>query len=294
MALRGKAPDPSKKRLKLFLYGPPATGKTTAAIQFPRPYVLDCERGAENDEYADKIRKVGGLYYQPTDLDDILVEVRNLLGTPHEYRTLIIDPITVPYLAAVDSEAQRIGTEFGRNKIAPDRSVRSILSLLYRLDMNVVMTAHRKANWEQRGSERVQVGDTFDAYGKLDYVFDLVLRSQMRGKERKAIVEKSRLSGFPMGETIDLNYDEIATRYGREILERDSVPVTFASAEQQTEAANLAAALRIDPKTIDSWFSKADATGWADMPADATAKCIEFMKKKLKEPRLEAAQETAQ
>lgn len=295
-ALRGKSPDPSKKRLKLFLFGPPGTGKTMAAIQFPRPYVMDCERGSENDEYAAKIKAVGGAYFQPADLDDVLAEVRNLLGTQHEYRTIVIDPITVPYLAAVDAEAIKIGTEFGRNKIAPDRTVRNILTLLYRHDMNVVVTAHRKANWKQVGTERVQDGDTFDGYSKLDYVFDLVLKSELRGKDKRvARVEKSRLSGFPMAETIDLSYDEIANRYGREMLERDAKPVELASPEQQAEAANMASALRIDAKTIDGWFNKADATGWADMPAESVAKCIAWMKKKLSEPRIESvAQEVSQ
>lgn len=50
MPLRGVKATKIQKRLKLFLYGPPNSGKTLASIQFSRPYLIDCERGAENDE----------------------------------------------------------------------------------------------------------------------------------------------------------------------------------------------------------------------------------------------------
>ena len=37
MALRGKKPEAIQKRLKALFFGLPGVGKTTAAIQFPRP-----------------------------------------------------------------------------------------------------------------------------------------------------------------------------------------------------------------------------------------------------------------
>ena len=46
--LRAKKPEAVTKRLKLFMFGPAGVGKTTAAIQFPKSYIIDCEKGAEN------------------------------------------------------------------------------------------------------------------------------------------------------------------------------------------------------------------------------------------------------
>ena len=46
--LRARKPEAVTKRLKLFMFGPAGVGKTTAAIQFPNSYIIDCERGAEN------------------------------------------------------------------------------------------------------------------------------------------------------------------------------------------------------------------------------------------------------
>jgi GTPase SAR1 family protein len=41
MALRAKKPEAVEKRLKALFYGSAGVGKTTAAIQFPRPYLID-------------------------------------------------------------------------------------------------------------------------------------------------------------------------------------------------------------------------------------------------------------
>jgi hypothetical protein len=43
--LRGKKPEAINKRLKMFMYGGAGAGKTTAAIQFPNSYIIDCEKG---------------------------------------------------------------------------------------------------------------------------------------------------------------------------------------------------------------------------------------------------------
>ena len=48
IVLRARKPEAVYKRLKLFMFGPAGVGKTTAAIQFPNSYIIDCERGAEN------------------------------------------------------------------------------------------------------------------------------------------------------------------------------------------------------------------------------------------------------
>jgi GTPase SAR1 family protein len=49
--LRAKKPTTIQKRFKALFYGAAGAGKTTAAIQFPRPYLIDTERGCENDSY---------------------------------------------------------------------------------------------------------------------------------------------------------------------------------------------------------------------------------------------------
>src|SRR4051794_14385234 len=103
MALRGKTPEKASKRLKALFFGEAGSGKTTAAISFPRPYLIETEGGSENDEYVDRIIKGGGQVYKTNDWDDVVKEVRSLLTEKHEYRTCIIDPLTTIYDDALDS-----------------------------------------------------------------------------------------------------------------------------------------------------------------------------------------------
>src|SRR5688572_789668 len=63
MALRGKTPEKVEKRLKVLFYGPAGCGKTTTSIQFPRCYLIDTERGAENEQYVKLLQASGGAYY---------------------------------------------------------------------------------------------------------------------------------------------------------------------------------------------------------------------------------------
>src|SRR3954451_11648271 len=90
--LRARKPEAVTKRLKLFMFGPAGVGKTTAAIQFPNSYIIDAERGAEN--YDRLINESGSVVFQTNDMHDVIAEVKSLLTVKHDYRTLVIDPIT--------------------------------------------------------------------------------------------------------------------------------------------------------------------------------------------------------
>jgi len=78
------------KRLKLFLWGDSGTGKTTLALQFPRPAVIDLEGGA--DLYGDNF---GFDVLRASTADEVMEAVQWLLTHAHPYRTLVIDPITI-------------------------------------------------------------------------------------------------------------------------------------------------------------------------------------------------------
>src|SRR3954462_8976862 len=93
--LRARKPEAVNKRLKVFKYGPAGVGKTTAAIQFPNSYIIDCEKGAEN--YDRIVTASNSVVFQTTDINEVIQEVKSLLTERHEYRTLVIDPITTVY-----------------------------------------------------------------------------------------------------------------------------------------------------------------------------------------------------
>lgn len=283
MALRGKKPEAMEKRLKALFYGAAGVGKTTAAIQFPRPYLIDTERGAENTQYVKLLNDAGGAYFFTTSADELIAEVTSLISEKHEYRTVIIDPLTVVYNDLLDKAAAEVGTDFGKHKGPADRKIKHLLTLLLRLDMNVIITSHAKPKWvrtkDAKGKDTVvEEGSTFDCYGRLDYLFDLVFEVTKRGKERVGIVRKTRIETFPEGEVFPFCYGEIAERYGRTILERGAVPVALATVEQVAELTALLETRKDGPALAEAWLEKAGAERLSELPADAAVKCIAYLK----------------
>lgn len=289
MALRGKKPQTIEKRLKAFFYGMAGVGKTTAAIQFPAPYLIDTERGAENDQYIDLLDKAGGAIFQTNDFDDVMKEIKTLSTIPHGFKTLIIDPLTTVYNDLVDKSALVLksqskdphsdGQEFGRHYKLAEKRIKHLMALLLRLDMNVIITSHAKKEY---GDDMKVIGVTFDCYKKLDYLFDLVVEIQKRGKERVGIVRKSRIATMLDGDTFPFSYGSIADKYGREILERDAIEQVLATKEQVTECYRLIELLKIPDETTQKWLDKTDSATFDEMSADAIEKVIDYMKSKIK------------
>ncbi len=285
MSLRGVKPEKIQKRLKALFYGAAGVGKTTAAINFPHPYLIDTEKGATNDQYVNILKKAGGVIYQTSDFDELMTEVKSLLTESHEYKTLIIDPLTVLYNDLLDKAAYKHGTDFGRHYGEANKQMKHLLNLLLRLDMNVIITSHAKNEY---GQGMTVLGQTFDCYKKLDYLFDLVFEIQKRGKERTGIVKKSRIEAFPDTETFPFSYDEIAERYGREVLERDAVAEKLASPQQVQHLKHLVDLYKEPPEIIQKWLDKANAATFEEMNEDVVKKLITHMENKSK-PKNEVA-----
>jgi hypothetical protein len=286
MALRARKPEAVKKRLKLFMYGPAGVGKTTAAIQFPNAYIIDCERGT--DQYDQKIRKAGGVVLQTSEMSEIIAEVKALLTEKHDYRTLVIDPITTAYNDLLEKCETKVGTEFGRHFGEANKTMKRLANLIMALDMNVVVTAHAKTEY---GDKLQKLGFTFDGWRQLDYWFDLVIelsREKKKNGKRLAEVIKSRLeNSFPDRDVFDWSYAEIQKRYDLNELERAPHSIELASPELVEQIKSLLEVVKLPEGTVDKWFSKAGVEVWEDMPAEVAEKCLDYIKKKL--PKVSAA-----
>ena len=274
--LRAKKPEAVTKRLKLFMFGPAGVGKTTAAIQFPNSYVIDAERGSEN--YDKIITASGSVVFQTTDIQDVIQEVKALLTEKHDYRTLVIDPITPLYNDLLEKCENQVGADFGRHYGAANKTMKRLANLIMALDMNVVITAHAKTEYGQNFSK---LGYTFDGWRQLDYWFDLVIELQKKGKKRFGRVAKTRLEQFPDDDTFEWSYDAIKKRYGADMLEKEAAVVKLAAPEQVAQLKDLLAIVRLPDGTTDKWLAKAGVDVWEDMSAETIAKCIDYVKNKL-------------
>ena len=274
--LRAKKPEAVQKRLKLFMFGPAGVGKTSAAIQFPNSYIIDCERGTEN--YDKLVTASGSAVFQTTDIHDVIQEVKSLLTERHDYRTLVIDPITPVYNDLLDKCESRVGADFGRHYGAANKEMKRLANLIMALDMNVVITAHAKAEY---GQNFAKLGYTFDGWRQLDYWFDLVIELQKKGKKRMAKVTKTRIEQFPDEDVFEWSYDAIRQRYDSSMLEKEAQVVELATPQQVREIKDLLSVVRLPDGVVEKWFAKAGVEEWEDMPTIVLGKCIEFVKNRL-------------
>ncbi|MBU1073153.1 ATP-binding protein [bacterium] len=229
----------TNRRLKLFLWGDTGVGKTTLALRFPHPVVIDMEGGTEH---------YGGDFefdvLKATTADEVIAAVDWLLVHPHEYRTLVIDPITV-FWDALQSKWRAIFLRRNRGgkghngeyyTLQPKDWVtlkyefKDLLRKLIRLDMNVIVTARQKAQYADTGFMRV-IGETFDGEKSLPYLFDTILHLYRDDGRFMAENIKDRTNKLPHGH-FKVSYEEIERCLGADSLAREAIPLSLATPNQ--------------------------------------------------------------
>lgn len=284
-AVAPKAAEPTKP--KILIYGKPGVGKTWTSLDFPKVYYIDTEGGANLNHYTDKLERAGGVYLGTEQgsqsFEDVIDQIKALATEKHEYKTVVIDSISKIFNIEIAREMERLGDkdQYGASKKLPVTLVRRLVSWIDKLDMNVILIAHEKSEWglNARG-ERVEIGHTFDCWEKLEYELHLCLRIAKQGESRKAYVRKSRLTGFPDGSNFDWSYKDFAERYGKDIIEKEAVPIELASPEQLAEVTRLLAIVKLSESAQDKWIAE-NTNNLAEVEADKIEKIINHLKGKV-------------
>lgn len=277
MALKATKPEANaEKRLKLFLFGAHSTGKTRCALQFPKTYFFDCELGTDN--YEDLFDKADSVRIQTTDIAEVVEQVKLLATEQHDYRTLVIDPITTLEADLIGLAQDEFG--FGDMRIwqQRDRQLRRLTNLLYALDMNVILTAHGKIEY---GENFKKSGTTYDGWKRWIYVFDLAIELYRVGGKTKGIVRKTRLKSFPEGEDFDFSYEVMRERFGKNMVDKKTKPIVRASAESVAVLNKLLSVVPLPKGAVETWKTKAGVDDFGDMSAEYVDKCIAFIRKKV-------------
>jgi hypothetical protein len=288
--LKAKPPEQTKPgKIKALLYGASGVGKSWFSLTFPTPYYIDTEGGANKRHYQDRLKKAGGAYLGPQEgalsFEEVLDQVKALATEKHEHKTLVIDSITKLYQTAIRDEQERLGDKdaWGASKKKPVQYMGRLVSWIAKLDMNVWLVSHESTEWgvNPKTGQREEIGKQADVWDKLVYELDLALRAEKRGPSRVAVVKKSRLTGFPEGEAIDLDYAAFADRFGKDSIEGDVQTITLASVDDVAEVKRLLEVVKVAPEDIERWFKKAAVEDWADMTEEQIKKTISFMKGKI-------------
>jgi hypothetical protein len=288
--LRGTKPVEKGKRLKLFVFGPAGIGKTTAAIQFPKNYIFDLERGTT--EYSKTINQKGSNVFQSNNPDEIEEETNILLTSEHDFVTVTFDPFT-QYYNAVQEKWNRKFIQFAKNEKDAEMmdfgprfwaKVKSEVKALQRkilaLDMNVIVTAHQKDVFGQNFSK---LGVTFDSMKGDDFLYDYIFRLELINGKRMAIKVKERAeigaNKFP--DMFEWSYENFCNFYGAEILEKKSAPIKLASEDKVTELKRLLDIIKIDESIVESWLRKAGIEEFSEFTQEQIIKCIDFLEQKI-------------
>lgn len=281
-AVDPKAAEPSKP--KIMIFGKPGAGKTWTSLDFPSVYYIDTEGGADLDHYTDKLKKSGGVYFGPEqgslDFQTVIDQIQALATEEHPYKTIVIDSISKLFALEIAKEGERLGDKnaFGADKKPAIAYMRKLVSWLTRLDMNVIIIAHEKPMWgiDSKG-ERSEIGVTFDAWDKLEYELHLCLNIFKQGKDHKARVTKTRLTGFGAADVFSWSYPEFSSRYGKDVIEQASKQITLATPEQIAKVKGFIDVIKLPEGQIEKWFKAGNAESWEEMDSDKVEKIIGYI-----------------
>lgn len=287
MALRAKKPELTESRLKALVYADKGVGKTHFCCSFPEAYYIDSEKLSDYKHFTKMLIANNSDLLYSTELTEIIEQVQGLLSTPHRYKTLIIDGITVPYSWLSHLEAERLakkpgveGTEYGANLAKAKRLTFHLGILLTRLDMNVIVTAQEKTKF----ADGKEVGAVYDASDKIGYMLGNIWRMQMQGESRKIFIEKCRGDHFKKNTFVDFQdgFEVVKRVFGEEIFVKKTTTEILASGEQVNELKNLINNLHVPDETVQKWLIRAKAHTIEEIDASSMAKLIEALTAKIK------------
>lgn len=233
--------EKATKRLKLLAYGTEGTGKTWLALHFPKVVLLDLEGGA--DHYAGREGVAEFDVRRTTDPDEAMEAIKWLAYNEHDYRTLVVDPITV-YWQGLQKKWSDIflkrnkGTranKFEFYDLQPKdwgtikQEWGEFIRLIQSLDMNVIVTCHQKAKYSDNEFMKV-AGETFDAEKSLGHDVDTVIQTHREKDKFTCTVIKDRTGHLTTGSTIPTDFAQFEKVFGKQALGRkakkQAVPIS--------------------------------------------------------------------
>lgn len=270
------------KKPIFILSGDWAVGKSWFMLDFPKVFYIDTEAGITQPAYIKKLRDSGGMYMGKEqgsqDFDTVIEQVKELATTKHDFQTLCIDSFTKLYNITAAEAEESVGNKYGADKKEAQKPTRQLQLWMDKCDMTIGLVHHSKAEWKNGAPTGVSV---FDGYLKMAFELDLWLEMQLLGKNRTMTVRKSRLANFIMGNSYPADYENFSKLFGREIIEKPSVPLVVATQDQLKEINHLIALFNISKEDQAKSLKKYEVESFDELSTEQASKILDALKSKL-------------
>lgn len=203
-----KKANPQGRRLKILLCGDAGAGKTMTAVQFIDPAVKDLEDKAMSFADAYKFDISLPSFTEPAEiLAEMYNEIEELQRNPGPYKTLVIDSASTYTDLLIDKHLRRLREKHGSPNytLKPldyktiKAEIKSFVSKLMLLDMNVVLTARMKKQYDPDSGEMMKViGTEPDAHKEFPALFHIIIELIGQGKQpRTAVIRRDNTRRLP-------------------------------------------------------------------------------------------------
>lgn len=182
-----------KRYIKVALWGDKKSGKTRFALSFPKPCVIDTERGTLM--YADKYDFA---VKDANRWNELLQALDALEKGDHEFETLVIDSLTIFWQDLIDVQIEYVRNRRGNEVLSTGdwgtikRRWKSFINRLVDLNMHVVLVMREKDEYTTETDQRTgeekskKTGEHLpDAEKSTGYVFDFILHLLTREDKKK-------------------------------------------------------------------------------------------------------------
>jgi len=147
-----KKAETQADRLKMYVYGEAGTGKSVTSLSFPKPAVIDTEKGTKHYGKFFDFHRI-----ETSDPKKVLQAIEELIEDPQGFKTIVIDPFTPLYEKIMDGHLTRLKIKNGNPNYTlqpkdyrPIKAeVKNLIDRLLSLDMNVIVTARSATLYSQ-------------------------------------------------------------------------------------------------------------------------------------------------